>query len=49
MKDSLPSSGYAEIVDGELHGHLLIHLGDDSACRAVRQIVETKTAPRRKA
>ena len=49
MKDSLPSGGYAEIVDGELHSHLFIHLGDDSAFRAVRQIVETKTAPRRKA
>jgi len=45
----LAGRGYAEIVDGELHGHLFIHLGDDSAFRAVRQLVETKTAPRRKA
>lgn len=35
--DELSGRGRAEIVDGELHGHLYIHLGDDSAFRAVRQ------------
>lgn len=49
MKDSFPCGGCAEIVDGQPRGHLFIHLGDDSAFRAVRQLVETKTAPRRKA
>ncbi|WP_197700446.1 hypothetical protein [Variovorax sp. HW608] len=29
--------GHAGIVGDELHGHLYIHLGDDSAFRAVRQ------------
>ena len=35
--DELSGRGHAEIVDGELQGHLYIHLGDDSAFRAVRQ------------
>ena len=35
--DELTGRGHAEIVDGELHGHLYIHLGDDSAFRAVRE------------
>lgn len=29
--------GFAEIAQGELHGHIYIHLGDDSAFRAVKQ------------
>ena len=33
----LTGRGNAEIVGSELHGHLYIHLGDDSAFRAVRQ------------
>lgn len=33
----LAGRGHAEIVDGELHGHLFIHLGDHSAFRAVQQ------------
>lgn len=32
----LNGRGDARIVDGELHGHLHIYLGDDSAFRAVR-------------
>lgn len=39
--DEMSGRGIAEIVDGELHGHLYIHLGDDSAFRAVRQPVVT--------
>lgn len=35
----LAGRGHADIVDGELHGHLFIHRGDDSAFRAVRQNV----------
>ncbi len=46
--DELAGRGDAEIVDGELHGHLFIHLGDDSAFRAVRPAAR-KTAPKRKA
>lgn len=47
--DELAGRGHAEIVDGELHGHLFIHLGDDSAFRAVRKPAARKTAPKRKA
>jgi len=43
--DELTGRGYAEVVDGELNGHLYIHLGDESAFRAVRQAV---VAPKRK-
>ncbi len=32
----LTGRGGARIVNGELYGHLYIHLGDDSAFRAVR-------------
>jgi hypothetical protein len=35
--DELTGRGHAEIVDGELHGRLYIHFGDDSAFRAVKQ------------
>jgi hypothetical protein len=44
--DELTGRGHAEIVDGELQGHLYIHLGDDSAFRAARQAA---AARRRKA
>lgn len=47
--DELAGRGHAEIVDGELHGHLFIHQGDDSAFRAVRQAAARKSAPKRKA
>jgi hypothetical protein len=40
--DELTGRGYAEIVDGKLNGHLYIHLGDDSAFRAVRQAVAAR-------
>jgi hypothetical protein len=35
--DELTGRGYAEIVDGELRGHIYFHLGDDSAFRAVKR------------
>lgn len=47
--DELAGRGHAEIVDGELHGHIFIHLGDDSAFRAIRQAPQRKLAPKRKA
>lgn len=47
--DELAGRGHAEIVDGELRGHLYIHLGDDSAFRAVRQAAGRKPASKRKA
>ncbi len=48
--DELTGRGHAEIVDGELHGYLYIHLGDDSAFRAVRQMAAArKSARKRKA
>jgi hypothetical protein len=46
--DELTGRGHAEIMDGELHGHLYIHLGDDSAFRATRQVAaarKRKAAP----
>ena len=41
--DEIDGRGRAAIVDGELRGHIFIHLGDDSAFRATRQ-----SAPPRK-
>jgi hypothetical protein len=38
----LTGRGHAEIVAGELQGHLYIHLGDDSALRAVKSIPSTR-------
>jgi hypothetical protein len=35
--DEMSGRGFAEIVQNELHGHIYIHLGDDSAFRAVKQ------------
>ena len=46
--DELTGRGYVEIVDGELHGHLFFHIGDDSAFRAIRQVREQKPTPKRR-
>jgi len=46
--DELTGRGHAEIVEGELQGHLYIHLGDDSAFRAVRQAAATPKAARKR-
>ncbi len=35
--DEISGRGFAEIVEGELLGHIYIHLGDDSAFRAIKQ------------
>jgi hypothetical protein len=35
--DELTGRGHAELVDNELRGHYYVHLGDDSAFRAIRQ------------
>lgn len=35
--DEISGCGFAEIAQGELLGHIYIHLGDDSAFRAVKQ------------
>ena len=40
--DEVSGRGFAEIAHGELLGHIYIHLGDDSAFRAVNQ-AEIKT------
>ena len=45
--DEMNGRGHAELVGDELHGHLYIHLGDDSAFRAVRQ-AEPSVAKRRR-
>lgn len=47
--DELAGRGHAEIVGDELQGHLYIHLGDDSAFRAVRKATAPKPARKRKA
>jgi hypothetical protein len=44
--DELTGRGYAEITDGELNGHLYIHLGDNSAFRAVKQAVVARKRKR---
>lgn len=36
--DEVNGHGFAEIGHGELVGHIYIHLGDDSAFRAIKQI-----------
>ncbi len=46
--DEMTGRGHAEIVDGELQGHIYIHLGDDSAFRAIRQLTAPKPARKRK-
>lgn len=46
--DEMTGRGHAEIVDGELRGHLFIHQGDDSAFRAVRQDAAPKPGRSRK-
>ena len=35
--DEASGSGHAEVVKGELHGHIQFHMGDGSEFRAVRQ------------
>ena len=35
--DEMNGRGFAEIENGELRGHFYIHMGDDSAFRAVGQ------------
>lgn len=35
--DEVTGRGHAEVVNGELQGHLYFHLGDDSAFRAVKK------------
>jgi hypothetical protein len=46
--DELTGRGHAEIVEGELQGHLYIHLGDDSAFRAVRQTATVRKPTRKR-
>lgn len=46
--DELNGRGHAEVVDGELHGHIYIHLGDDSAFRAIRQEARPRAARKRR-
>ena len=46
--DKLAGRGHAGVVGDELHGHLYIHLGDDSAFRAVRQATVPKPTRKRK-
>lgn len=46
--DEITGRGHAEVVGDELRGHLYIHLGDDSAFRAVRpKTAARKPTPRR--
>ncbi|OGB27755.1 MAG: hypothetical protein A3I66_07810 [Burkholderiales bacterium RIFCSPLOWO2_02_FULL_57_36] len=43
--DEVSGRGFAEIVENELRGRIYIHLGDDSAFRAVKQSAQkSKTA-----
>lgn len=46
--DQMNGRGHAELVGDELHGHLYIHLGDDSAFRAVRQAGPSAAKRRRR-
>jgi hypothetical protein len=46
--DEVTGHGHAEIVDGELQGNLYIHLGDDSAFRAVRATAVTRKPSRKR-
>lgn len=46
--DELTGRGHAEIVDGDLQGRLYIHLGDDSAFRAVRQSAAARKSARKR-
>lgn len=45
--DEVIGRGYAKIVDSELHGHLYIHLGDDSAFRALRPAAASRKTARK--
>ena len=42
--DELTGRGHAEIVDGELRGHVYIHQGDDSTFQAARRPIRVKSA-----
>jgi hypothetical protein len=47
--DEVSGRGHASIGNGELHGHLYIHQGDDSAFRAARNtVVARKSASTRR-
>ncbi len=41
--NQITGRGWAEIEAGELHGHIFIHFGDDSAFRAIRQEESAET------
>jgi hypothetical protein len=45
--DELTGRGHAEIVNGELHGHLYIHFGEDSGFRAVMQTAAARKPARK--
>lgn len=46
--DEITGRGHAEVVGDELQGHLYIHLGDDSAFRAVRPKTAARKPTRRR-
>ena len=46
--DEVTGRGHAEIVDGELRGHLYIQLGDDSAFLAVKQTTTAGKSARKR-
>ena len=46
--DEASGRGHAAIVNGELHGHIQFHLGDDSEFRAVRQEPPGPKTPRKR-
>lgn len=46
--DEMTGRGHAEIVGDELQGHLYIHLGDDSAFRAVRPATAARKPTRQR-
>jgi hypothetical protein len=43
--DAVSGRGHAEIVAGELQGHIEFHQGDDSAFRAVKQAQHQDSIP----
>ena len=46
--DEVCGRGHAEIVDGELHGHIQFHMGDGSEVRAVGQAPPAPKTPRKR-
>lgn len=44
--DELTGRGHARLAGDEIHGHLYIHLGDDSAFRAIQQAGKSATRRR---